>query len=120
MLTDQPKVVFSVGLSDDGYVGPVSSWTTLVYKRVHTNIGNGYNAATGKWWLRSLCNSLMTGMFNQSAWAILIILPFKSSHSISISSKSSTIVHNSNAWSAMAHLKKRQQSNPSSGAKATR
>ena len=49
MLTDQAKVAFSVGLTNDGYVGPFSSTTTLVYERAITNIGNAYNPSTGRW-----------------------------------------------------------------------
>ena len=48
VLTDQPKVAFSAGLGQ-GQVGPYGSDTTLVYKRVITNIGNGYDPSTGRW-----------------------------------------------------------------------
>ena len=51
VLTDQAKVAFSVGLTNDGYVGPFSSQTTLVYKKVFTNIGSAYDTTTGRWWL---------------------------------------------------------------------
>uniref|UniRef100_A0A3B5QVQ9 Complement C1q-like protein 2 n=1 Tax=Xiphophorus maculatus TaxID=8083 RepID=A0A3B5QVQ9_XIPMA len=41
------KVAFSVGLPGDTAIGPVNLLTTLVYKRVITNVGNAYNQLTG-------------------------------------------------------------------------
>ncbi|XP_059184693.1 complement C1q-like protein 2 [Centropristis striata] len=41
------KVAFYTALTDDGYVGPFTSATTLKYSKVFTNIGNAYNPSTG-------------------------------------------------------------------------
>ncbi|XP_059211480.1 complement C1q-like protein 2 [Centropristis striata] len=43
----ETKIAFYTGLTDDGYVGPFSSDTTLTYSKVFTNIGNAYNPSTG-------------------------------------------------------------------------
>ncbi|XP_059195028.1 complement C1q-like protein 2 [Centropristis striata] len=41
------KVAFYTGLTDDGYVGPFKTDTTLKYSRVFTNVGDAYNPSTG-------------------------------------------------------------------------
>lgn len=43
----QPKVAFSVGLTDSGGVGPFNAETTLVYEKVFYNLGQAYNPITG-------------------------------------------------------------------------
>uniref|UniRef100_A0A3B5PTS8 Complement C1q-like protein 2 n=1 Tax=Xiphophorus maculatus TaxID=8083 RepID=A0A3B5PTS8_XIPMA len=47
VLKEKGKVAFSVGLPGDTAIGPVNLLTTLVYKRVITNVGNAYNQLTG-------------------------------------------------------------------------
>ncbi|XP_042565908.1 complement C1q and tumor necrosis factor-related protein 9-like [Clupea harengus] len=44
---EQPKVAFSVALTDSGFMGPVSVDTNLVYTKVITNVGQAYNHITG-------------------------------------------------------------------------
>ena len=45
--TEQPKVAFSVALTDSGFMGPVSVDTNLVYTKVITNVGQAYDPITG-------------------------------------------------------------------------
>ncbi|XP_044193553.1 heavy metal-binding protein HIP-like [Thunnus albacares] len=44
---EQPKVAFSVGLTDTGYVGPFSTDMTLKFSRILTNVGQAYDPTTG-------------------------------------------------------------------------
>ncbi|XP_067449832.1 uncharacterized protein [Thunnus thynnus] len=44
---EQPKVAFSVGLTDAGNVGPFSNDITLKFSKIFTNIGQAYNPSTG-------------------------------------------------------------------------
>ncbi|XP_042277178.1 uncharacterized protein LOC121903853 [Thunnus maccoyii] len=44
---EQPKVAFSVGLTDAGYVGPFSTDMTLKFSRILTNVGQAYDPTTG-------------------------------------------------------------------------
>ncbi|XP_053181458.1 heavy metal-binding protein HIP-like [Scomber japonicus] len=44
---DQPKVAFSVGLTDDGQVGPFMTDITLKFSKVFTNFGQAYSPTTG-------------------------------------------------------------------------
>ncbi|KAL7374386.1 hypothetical protein ABVT39_028010 [Epinephelus coioides] len=44
---DRPKVAFSAGLTDAGYVGPFNSEITLKFSKVFTNIGQAYSPTTG-------------------------------------------------------------------------
>ncbi|KAK2827915.1 hypothetical protein Q5P01_018949 [Channa striata] len=41
------KVAFSTSLNIEGNIGPFSSYTPLIYKRILTNVGNAYNPNTG-------------------------------------------------------------------------
>lgn len=45
--SDKPKVAFSASLGSNGFIGPVNTDTTVVYKNVFNNVGNAYNPATG-------------------------------------------------------------------------
>ncbi|XP_067239612.1 cytolytic toxin-alpha-like [Chanodichthys erythropterus] len=44
---DKPKVAFSAALGSKGYIGPVNADTTLIYKKIFSNVGDAYNKATG-------------------------------------------------------------------------
>ncbi|XP_042255203.1 heavy metal-binding protein HIP-like isoform X1 [Thunnus maccoyii] len=44
---EQPKVAFSVGLTDAGYVGPFNTEITLKFSKIFTNIGQAYSPTTG-------------------------------------------------------------------------
>ncbi|XP_067093450.1 complement C1q-like protein 2 [Osmerus mordax] len=43
----RPKVAFYTALTDSGAVGPFNTETSLVYRKVFTNIGNAYSPVTG-------------------------------------------------------------------------
>ncbi|XP_062292124.1 putative leucine-rich repeat-containing protein DDB_G0290503 isoform X9 [Scomber scombrus] len=44
---DQPKVAFSIGLTDSGLIGPFNTDITLKFSKVITNIGQAYSPSTG-------------------------------------------------------------------------
>ncbi|XP_053188118.1 heavy metal-binding protein HIP-like [Scomber japonicus] len=44
---DQPKVAFSLGLTDKGQVGPFNTDITLKFSKVFTNFGQVYSPSTG-------------------------------------------------------------------------
>ncbi|XP_044195897.1 heavy metal-binding protein HIP-like [Thunnus albacares] len=44
---ERPKVAFSVGLTNAGYVGPFSTAITLQFSKIFTNIGQAYSPTTG-------------------------------------------------------------------------
>ncbi|XP_044195894.1 heavy metal-binding protein HIP-like isoform X2 [Thunnus albacares] len=44
---ERPKVAFSVGLTDAGYVGPFNTAITLKFSKIFTNIGQAYSPTTG-------------------------------------------------------------------------
>ncbi|XP_053195824.1 putative leucine-rich repeat-containing protein DDB_G0290503 isoform X2 [Scomber japonicus] len=46
-IADQPKVAFSLGLTDDGQIGPFNTDITLKFSKVFTNFGQGYSQTTG-------------------------------------------------------------------------
>ncbi|XP_076120636.1 uncharacterized protein LOC143100929 [Alosa pseudoharengus] len=46
-ITEQPKVAFSVGLTDSGYVEAGTNELNLVFTKVITNVGQAYNRITG-------------------------------------------------------------------------
>ncbi|KAM4714665.1 complement C1q subcomponent subunit B-like [Anableps anableps] len=41
------KIAFSAAIGGSGHIGPLSADTTIIYKRVITNVGNAYNQHTG-------------------------------------------------------------------------
>ncbi|XP_053180767.1 heavy metal-binding protein HIP-like [Scomber japonicus] len=46
-IADQPKVAFSLGLTDSGQVGPFNTDITLKFSKVITNFGQVYSPTTG-------------------------------------------------------------------------
>ncbi|KAK9956060.1 hypothetical protein ABG768_013816 [Culter alburnus] len=44
---DKPKVSFSAGLGLKDFFGPVNADTTLIYKKIFTNVGDAYKQDTG-------------------------------------------------------------------------
>lgn len=44
---DRPKVAFTVGLTDNGQLGPFNTEVTIKFGKVFTNIGEAYNPSTG-------------------------------------------------------------------------
>ncbi|XP_053180773.1 heavy metal-binding protein HIP-like [Scomber japonicus] len=46
-IADQPKVAFSLGLTDDGLLGPFNTDITLKFSKVITNFGRAYSPITG-------------------------------------------------------------------------
>ncbi|XP_067239611.1 complement C1q tumor necrosis factor-related protein 6-like, partial [Chanodichthys erythropterus] len=46
-IRDKPKVAFSAALGSKGYVGLVNTDTTLIYKKIFSNVGDAYNKSTG-------------------------------------------------------------------------
>ncbi|XP_053177551.1 complement C1q-like protein 2 [Scomber japonicus] len=44
---DQPKVAFSLGLTDSGLIGPFNTAITLKFSKVITNFGQVYSPTTG-------------------------------------------------------------------------
>ncbi|XP_053180768.1 complement C1q-like protein 2 [Scomber japonicus] len=46
-IADQPKVAFSLGLTDDGLLGPFNTDITLKFSKVFTNFGQVYSPITG-------------------------------------------------------------------------
>ncbi|XP_062391033.1 complement C1q-like protein 4 [Sardina pilchardus] len=46
-ITEQPKVAFSAGLTDSGYIESGNAELNLVFTRVITNVGQAYSSTTG-------------------------------------------------------------------------
>ncbi|XP_048036488.1 complement C1q-like protein 4 [Megalobrama amblycephala] len=44
---DKPKVAFSAALGSNDFFGPVNADTTLIYKKIYSNVGDAYNKSTG-------------------------------------------------------------------------
>ncbi|XP_053188116.1 uncharacterized protein LOC128371762 [Scomber japonicus] len=44
---DQPKVAFSLGLTDSGHIGPFDTDIILKFSKVFINFGQGYSPSTG-------------------------------------------------------------------------
>lgn len=45
---DASKIVFSAIKGGSGHIGPFSTDTTIIYRKVLTNVGNAYNPDTGE------------------------------------------------------------------------
>ncbi|XP_024255659.1 complement C1q-like protein 4 [Oncorhynchus tshawytscha] len=74
----QPKVAFSAALrtSGSGYIGPFNTHTPLQYKRVFSNFGSGYNAATGVFtaMVKGVYYFRYTMFYNGNANAVVVLM----------------------------------------------
>uniref|UniRef100_A0A8C7IRU1 C1q domain-containing protein n=1 Tax=Oncorhynchus kisutch TaxID=8019 RepID=A0A8C7IRU1_ONCKI len=74
----QPKVAFSAALrtSGSGYIGPFNTHTPLQYKRVFSNFGSGYNAATGVFtaMVKGVYYFRYTMFYNGNANAVMVLM----------------------------------------------